>query len=206
MHDDLFITLRAAYQAITHRMGGQRPPLTEAEVHHLLSLFRLTQLDKTDYFVRAGEQKDRLGFLLSGLVRHYYARSDGSEVTVDFAAEFDLVGDYNCILLGKPADHYVQAVEPCQLVVAAYPDLLAAYAQFPRLEGLGRSFVEGYLARTLQQMALVMVHTPEERYRYLLTERPDLIRRVPQVLLASYVGVTPVSLSRIRRRMAVLGH
>ena len=75
------------------------------------------------------------------------------------------------------------------------------FAQFPHFETISRAAVEEELGKTQEQLSSVLLRTPEERYRELLDTRPDLLDRVPQYQLASYLGVTPESLSRIRKRL-----
>lgn len=193
----------AFFETIQAQLIGAGPIEPDA-VAYLLSLFSPLTLPKGAHLVRAGEYVPQLGFLLDGLMRHYFLRTDGTEITVDFARKTDLVGEYNNLLLDRPADHYVQALEPCLIVAAPIAQLRAAYERFPALERLSRHYSEQYLHRIMAQLSQYMIRSPEERYRHLLTHEPDLIQRVPQVILASYVGVTPVSLSRIRKRLARL--
>ncbi len=204
MQQDLFDSLRAAYHRLLNIPHGATP-LSDEEKLALINLFRMETLPRGEFFVRAGEHAPNLAFLLNGLVRYYALRSDGDDISLDFVEEYGIVGDYESLLLDRPASQYVQALEPCQLLIVRYADLLTAYEQHPRLERLGREFMSQYLAGVLRRLTDYMRQTPEERYRHLLTERPSLLQRVPQLLLASYVGVTPVSLSRIRARMARSG-
>ncbi|MBO0938178.1 Crp/Fnr family transcriptional regulator [Fibrella sp. HMF5335] len=168
---------------------------------YAMQLFRPVQLNKHAYLVRAGEYMPEMGLLAEGLMRHYFLQTDGTEITVEFARAGDLVGEYNNMLLNQPADHYVQALEPCLIMLAPIADLRLACDQYADLDHLSRLYTEQYLYRLIAQMSQYMTRRPEERYLYLLEHDPDLIQRVPQTILASYVGVTPVSLSRIRKRL-----
>jgi CRP-like cAMP-binding protein len=170
-------------------------------LHAVLPLFRPIQLAKNDHLVKAGEFLPQMGWLLDGLVRHYFLRHDGTEITVEFARAGDLVGEYNNMLHEQPSDHFVQALEPSQILMAPVANLRAACDQHPDLDRLRQTLTEQYMHRIIKQMSQYMTRSPEERYTYLLTHDPDLIQRVPQTILASYVGVTPVSLSRIRKRL-----
>ncbi|MBO0950316.1 Crp/Fnr family transcriptional regulator [Fibrella forsythiae] len=177
-------------------------PVDQEVIAHLMKLFSPIYLQKGDFLVKAGERLPLFGFLLNGLMRHYFLRTDGTEITVDFARTYDLVGEYNNLLLDKPADHFVQALEPCVIIAAPIAELRASYDRFPALERISRQFSEQYLYRIMAQLSQYTIRNAEERYVHLLTNEPDLIQRVPQVILASYVGVTPVTLSRIRNRLA----
>lgn len=93
-------------------------------------------------------------------------------------------------------------MEDCALSVGGPEDEAQLFARYPRLERLCRLAVEAELTTTRNRLSLYTTGTPEERYRRLLDERPDLFERVPLCHIASYIGVTPEPLSRIRRRVA----
>lgn len=190
----------AAFEEVRQWLGANTAVSADA-LHHILPLFKPLTLAKSEHLIRAGDYVPILGLLVEGLMRHYFLRNDGAEVTVEFARVGDLVGEYNNMLTDQPADHYVQALEPCLIMAAPVAELRAACDRFPDLDRLSRYHAEQYLHRIIAQMSQYMLRRPEERYQHLLTHDPDLIQRVPQLILASYVGVTPVTLSRIRKRL-----
>jgi len=101
-----------------------------------------------------------------------------------------------------PATHSWQCIEATEVVIGNEQRESDLLDQNPRFGDIARKVVEKLLAGSQQETERYLVSTPEQRYRFLLAERPDLISRVPQYFLASYIGVQPESLSRIRRRIS----
>lgn len=142
----------------------------------------------------------RAGYLVvEGLVR-YHRTVDGDDKTTDFFAEGDVV-EPHCVADGSASEHHVSCVEDCVLCVST-PEMEAeVMAQFPAFERVCRLVAEGSLRETEEALHRFKLSSPRGRYEHLLATRPDLVQRVPQYMIASYLGIEPESLSRIRRRM-----
>jgi CRP-like cAMP-binding protein len=157
-------------------------------------------LVKNELFSKEGRAAREIGFLLEGDMRHYYI-FDGEEKTTYFYFENNFVADYISCITGKPAQLNIQALTYCRLLVFPYEDLKSLFQKNHSWERFGRLIAE-YLAIGLEErMAGLLMLSPEERYRNLVeSHRIKILERIPQQYIASYLGITPVSLSRIRAR------
>ncbi|WP_128545305.1 Crp/Fnr family transcriptional regulator [Larkinella soli] len=190
MDSDLIRTIRTYIQ------------VEPSEEQILLDRFREKFLEKDDYLLREGETCRYFAFLQQGLVRYYYSR-DGEEITYNFGREGDFVCNYVSFLQKIPSNKTIQALEPTRLLLIPFDDLQRLYRQLREGEKLGRLLMEEVYIRGIGQLASQYTDSPEERYLKFLGQFPDLAQRLPQYLIASYVGVRPPSLSRIRKRIMV---
>jgi len=159
-------------------------------------------LNKGEYWIADGKQEHQIGFVISGNMRHYYTH-DGEEKTTYFYFENHLVSSYFSALTGQPSQLTIEALTECQLIIFPYKVLVSLYDSSHLWERFGRKLAE-YLALGLEdRMAGLLILTPEARYLQLLQEhKKKIIERIPQHLIANYLGITPVSLSRIRGRIS----
>ncbi|WNJ19155.1 Crp/Fnr family transcriptional regulator [Pontibacter sp. G13] len=148
-----------------------------------------------------GEVSRACYFVLKGCVRKYQL-IDGTERTLEFYTEYQPVVSVTSYMQEIPADHGYTCLEDCVLMVGTKETEAAMYGKYPKLEAMTRAFTAQVLGETQQQFAAFMTSNPEARYLRLLEDRPNLVQRVPQQQIASYLGVAPESLSRIKRRVA----
>ena len=175
-------------------------PLTEADKHFLLEIMPVKTYKKGTILVREGQVPTKCYSIFSGCVRRYYL-IDGEEKTTFFYTERQSIISGNTAQVQKPSKHYLSCVEDCRLVEVDYKDEEKLYQRFPQLETLCRYSMEENLGNYQDMLDNYITTSPEERYLDLLKNQPDLLNRVPQYQLASYLGVKPESLSRIRRRI-----
>ncbi len=181
-------------------------PLTEAEWAPLAAALRPVPLARHAHFVVAGQRRAELGLVLSGALRLYYPRPSGEERTTYFFFENHLLADYAGCLTGQPSQFGIQALTDCELLVFDYAVLRRLYDEWPVYERFGRLVAEYHLLGTDARLVEQLLLSPEERYRQLLRSgKTKILERVPQHLVANYLGITPVSLSRIRARVAAEG-
>jgi CRP-like cAMP-binding protein len=179
------------------------PALTEAEWQRLAGAVRPCHLARGQHFVRAGERRPEIALLLQGSCRLYYLRPSGEERTTYFFFENHLLADYPGCLTGQPSGLNIQALTEADLLVFDYAVLRRLYDECPAYERFGRVLAEYHLLGTDARLTEQLLLSPEERYRALLASgKTKILERVPQHLVANYLGITPVSLSRIRARVA----
>jgi CRP-like cAMP-binding protein len=175
-------------------------PMGEEDWLLLVPHLEVRTLKKHDYLAKEGRKSSTIGFLLEGSMRHFYTR-EGEERTTYFYFENHFVSSYISCITGKPSLLSIEALTDCRLLVFSYAVLKKLYDESHAWERFGRLIAE-YLAMGLEErMVGLLVLSPEERYEALLkSDKRKIIERIPQHFIANYLGITPVSLSRIRGR------
>lgn len=176
-------------------------PLTDEVWSLLTPHIRYRTVSRGDKWIGEGQQEHDIGFVLEGNMRHYYTR-DGEEKTTYFYFENHLVSSYFSAVSGKPSLLTIEALTDCRFLAFPYQQLKSLYDVSPLWERFGRILAE-YLALGLEErMVGLLTLSPEERYLELLQgNKHKIIERIPQHYIANYLGITPVSLSRIRKRL-----
>lgn len=171
----------------------------------LVDLYKISKLNSFaagEMIVRKGDHYDCILGIRKGIIRTYILTSEGDERTVRFAKESEFTAAFNTTLHNKPSTEYIQAVVDCKVVQINLRKVKELAETNIRIARLWSGGLQEALEDTIQRIEFFVGLNPEERYRQLLLEKPDLLDRVPQKYLASYIGVTTVSLSRIRKRVA----
>ncbi len=173
--------------------------ITEAEEDILRGLSIKKKLAKGEHWLEDGDTCRSLALIEEGLVR-YYINHDGIEKTYYFSKRGDFVCDYESFLPQKPSDKNIQMLEDTSLYSISYQGLNVLYDQLKQGDRFGRLGLEAVFVSITQQLASFYRDSPEDRYRNFLSSFSDIAQRIPQYYIASYVGIKPQSLSRIRRR------
>ena len=175
-------------------------PLEKVEMDFLRETIPVRDYKKGELLLENGQVSEEFFFIISGCVRMYYT-VEGEEKTAFFYTEDTFVSSYQSFIHQTPAQHSLQCIEPCQLALITQEVAMAILEQFPKFETLTRMAMEEELATYQEIVASYIILTPLQRYIRLLDTRPDLVTRVSQRTLATFIGVTPESLSRIRKRI-----
>lgn len=176
--------------------------LTDPEWHALHAQVTTKTVNKKEFLIQKGERATEISFLLRGSCRVFYDK-DGEEWTTYFCFENSLVAAYLSCLTGQPSTLSIQALEDCELLSFSYQTLTGLYQPFPVYETFGRKLAEYLFMGLDTRLSDQLMLSPEERYQRFLDapQKQKILQRVPQQYIASYLGITPVSLSRIRRRI-----
>jgi CRP-like cAMP-binding protein len=186
------------YQKIKNRF----PYLDDEKLAEMLSLGELVTLKEGEVFIEAGSRTHQVGIVVEGLMRNYIINDNGEQVTVVFATEMQAITPYATIFLNKPASETTEAIEPSVLYVFDYEKLKSRIDTDPAYARIYANLVENTLVSAIERIEDFTKKKPEQRYQRLMEIHGNLIDRVPLKYLASYLGITPVSLSRIRKRLA----
>lgn len=175
--------------------------LTDAEWDLLVPYLEIRKLKKHELFAEVGKVAQDVGFVLDGMMRHYYIH-DGTEKTTYFYFENHLVASYFSCIHKQPSLLSIEALSDCTLIVFPYKALQDLFEKSMVWQKFGRLLAE-YLASGLEdRMVGLLTLSPEERYMELIKgNKVKIIERIPQHYIANYLGLTPVSLSRIRNRV-----
>jgi CRP-like cAMP-binding protein len=174
--------------------------LTEDEKNAILSLDIFRSAKKGTILLKEGQKSNESYFVLKGCLRAYYVL-DAEEKTTAFYTEAEAVTPH-CVTDGTPSGHYVSCLEDSLLLVSNSDMEAEINGKFPKFETMCRMLAEERLARQQLDFDQFKTSSPEQRYLSLIEKRPDLVQRVSQHHLASYLGVTPQSLSRLRARIS----
>lgn len=151
--------------------------------------------------LREGETPDKCWFVLKGCVRQFHI-IDGSEKTAFFYTEKQAIAPTSNYENQIPSDYYLSCVEDTVASVTNLRTIPEMFKKYPKFESLSLIFMGQDYSETKESFANFKTSSPEDRYLHLLETRADLLHRVPQHHIASYIGVTPESLSRIRKRIS----
>lgn len=185
----------ALYEAVTRVV-----PLSEEDKQTIELLFHKKEIAKNEYFLKEGQVCKHAAFILKGLMR-FFINLNGEEKNYAFRQENKFVSNYPSFIPQTPSLQNIQALEDCEILTISYQDLQQFYLQVNMGERFGRLMIENMFIEILKELNSFYTDTAEQRYEKFLSSYPDLQQRIPQYHIASYVGVKPQSLSRIRKRM-----
>lgn len=142
-----------------------------------------------------------VSFVNKGLLRMFYL-ADGREICMGFVGENEYIAQYDSFITRQPSDGNIDALEDCELINLSYQDMQDMYKAYPVFETFGRKIAEMLFIMVSSQTASLLTLSPEQRYQSLLQNQPSIVQRVPQYMIASFIGISPEHLSRIRKKMA----
>ena len=174
--------------------------IPDSEWEHAVRYFSVKSFKKNAYLVRAGEKLEELFFLVKGLVRYYYLTETGKEYNKYFVMDNRFFGSFSSLFLRVPCGFYIQAMEDTEVLVISRESLEELYDRHICWERLGHINAVSFINHMERREKELLLDPLEIRYRRFLYEYPDLINRIPQYHIASYLGVTDVALSRLRSK------
>lgn len=177
----------------------QYSQLGKSALKNLGAVLKQVELTKGELVITEGKVCQHVYFLEKGCLRGYY-NLDGKEVTYWFAFENNFVTSFFSFITRKPAIENIQVLEDCTLWAITYEDLQRLYARHSDIERLGRIMHERYYVMLEERFVSNHFKEAKERYDNLLTHSPHILQRVPLGHVASYLGITQETLSRIRNK------
>ena len=173
--------------------------LDPKEIDCIKLLWKEKSIKKGDLFLAEGQICKQVGFIVNRLMR-YYINHDGEDKTYAFARENNFICNNESFIPQIPSTKIIQALEDCEILQISYEDLQLFYKSVKQAERFGRLIIEQVFIQTLQDLSSFYTDTPKLRYEKFIKEHPDLQQRISQYHIASFVGVKPQSLSRIRKK------
>ena len=173
-------------------------PLPEIVADELLRKSRKQQLPKHYLLSEAGEVCQKLYFVEKGLVRWFYYNEEGKDITDSFGGENSFITAFDSFFQRKPSRYFIELLEDSTVYSMTYDDLNDAFEKHREVEKVGRLVLIQILEQTLEKNAALQFHSARERYEFISEKYPDLLQRVSLGHIASYLGITQETLSRIR--------
>lgn len=177
-------------------------PMSEALIQHLALTVKLREVPKGQFILRAGHISRHVHFIHKGLLRCFYIKGD-TDVCSWFMKEGDVIFSIESFYDQKESYESIQALEDCQLFYIDYSELQFIYQHFPEFNFIGRALTEKYHKLWAQQLYGIRMQQAADRYQWLLDHFPELILRVPAKYIASYLGITEVTLSSIKGKKMI---
>lgn len=176
-------------------------PLNEEEWNAFSDLFEPYTLKKGDFFASAGKIENKIGFLSKGVVRAYFSTKEGLEYNKTFFVAYEFFGAYSSLVSQSVNQINIQALTDCELLVADYSKVVTLFQLYRSIETLARIVAERfYIEKEKRELQLVLLQA-DERYDLFQKEYQGLENLIPQYHIASYLGITPTQLSRIRAKI-----
>lgn len=172
-------------------------PLSDKAADAVSKMSKLITLKKNSELQPIGHTCKTIYFLKSGLARIYYFKDD-IEITESFSFENTIVVRYESLFNGQASKKAIQVIEDSEVVSLDANKFFALFDVYPELEKVFNIVIKNALIDNICRVESIQFHTAEERYNALIKEAPDVLKRVPLKYIASFLGITPVSLSRIR--------
>jgi CRP-like cAMP-binding protein len=176
-------------------------PLTAGEWDAFKQILVYRSVPKKFRLVSVGEVSREAYFINSGAARLLFEK-EGEEISANFMFENNFIAALESFLLQVPSRQAIETLEDCDLLVIGRQKLQELTAAYPKFNMFSKAIAEQAFILLQRRASSFILDSPEERYLNMLQQRPEILERVPQHMIASYLGVTPVSLSRIRGRIS----
>lgn len=180
---------------------NQKVNLSEEEQQEVKTFFAPKKLRKRQYLLQEGEPCKYLVFVEKGVLRSYNVDSKGVEHIIHFAMEGWWMGDIYSFLSGDPSGYNIDAIEDAELLMITLEGFEQMMVKVPRMERYFRILFQNNIISKERRLISSISYTAEEKYLRLVESSPELLQRIPLNLVASYLGITPETLSRIRKKL-----
>lgn len=176
--------------------------LSEADKQVLRNNYLVKKLKKRQFFLQEGDVCKYAGFVTKGCLKTYTIDKNGDEHVFQIAIEGWWISDMYSHLTGEPATFTIEALEDCELLILDLEARETIFKQIPNYERFHRILLERNYVATQRRVNSMLSSSAEERYLAFINKYPQIVQRVPQLVIASYLGIAPESLSRIRKQLA----
>jgi CRP-like cAMP-binding protein len=174
-------------------------PMSEAMADKVRSVTKIKTYSAGDFVLKEGDTCTRACLIVKGLTRSFYI-NDGVDITSRFMEEGYIVTAWPSYYTQNPGNEFIQAVEDTTLACLSYTDIQRLYTDFPEFNIIGRKQVEYAFYLAEQRTQMLRKHTAEEKYKFFITNHPTLLQRVALKHIATYLGMSEETLSRVRSK------
>lgn len=174
---------------------------SDADYLLFCSFLESRTLKKKEIYLRPGQISNAMAYVNKGCLRRYILDDHAKEIIVNFSIEDWWIGDLESFIQRKPSVYYIQALEDSELLLLTRESFPRLCEELPKYKKFNDEKIQRNHYATLKRLALAKSGTPEEKYLLLMKELPQLFQRVPLHYIASYLGIEPESLSRLRKRL-----
>ena len=175
--------------------------LEQSEIDYFISLLKLRKLKKKQYLLQAGDVCRHEYFINKGCLRAYSTDDTGVDHILQLGIEGWWIGDMYSFLSGTPANYHIDALEDSEVLMIDKKSLEELYKTVPKFERFFRIIIQNAFVAMQRRVIENLSQDAEERYLQFINRYPAFEQRIPQHQIASYLGITPESLSRIRRQL-----
>jgi CRP-like cAMP-binding protein len=176
--------------------------ISAEDVSQLYTLAEAKTLKAGEIYIQKGALSQKVALISQGLIRAYDVRDNGEEVTLSLRWEEQFFASFDGIIHQRPSRFTYQALEDTTLMQMDYNIIQPIIDNNPRLSAMRHQLLMQILAQSIDRLESFVLLNPEERYLKLINEKPGIFNRVPNKYISTFLGITPVSLSRIRKRIA----
>ena len=170
----------------------QLADFSDEELGVILAKFEPRSIKKKTNLLPTGSVAKEVYFIISGCMRLFYEK-DGEDISAYFFTEGTFAGAYDSFTSRQPSRHSIEALEDCEVLAISYQDSQDLFIESPKMNEFVRKILEERFITLHQLYTSLILDTPEERYRNLLRDRPELLNRIPQHQIATFLGITKVS-------------
>lgn len=171
---------------------------SDEDIHFFIQLLEEAHVSKGEHFLKAGQVSRYVGFINSGLMMHHQV-VDGVEIPADFTMENEWVGYLKSLTTNTPSEIYIKALEDTHLFLLSGNKMNELFQKQPKFLAIKSYYIDLTFIRNTQHAGNLATLDAKQRYYKFVKENPELNQRLPQYLIASYLGITPQSLSRLRK-------
>ncbi len=178
--------------------------ISDVEISKLFEIGKMISVSRGGYFIREGEIPEKFGFVISGIFRYVYISEEGKQFTKGFMPEKSVISSYSAMVCKTSSFFYIEALENSQVFEIDY----VKWCKLREADNCWDKFLiamleKGYMTKEKRERELLLLDA-ESRYKIFLQEFPDLEKRIKQHTIASYLGISSVALSRVRKKLGLL--
>lgn len=173
--------------------------ISHNETDLLTASFHPINCKKNEYLLKAGQKPQKLYFIVSGYVRCFYIDQEGNEITTDILSSNELVTSFESFLKDTPSTYSIQCISDCELLFISKQDYQALYQKVEGWPVFCQAVYESHIMKMTSRINALQTLSASDRYEKLLNKQPEIALHTPVKHLASYLGIKPQSLSRIRK-------